>query len=283
MHSAVSSPEPPAVGRLPRVREIAAGLVLLLAGCGPGDGGPAPPRDDGAESPSQPVRLYAAASLTDVLTDVAARFESRGGGRVVASFGASSTLAQQIREGAPPGVFVSASAEWADRVVGWGLAEPGSRTDLLTNSLVVVVPRAAADPPSRIAGLADLADGRFARIALADPAAVPAGKYARAALETAGVWERVAPRVVAAQDVRGALAWVARGEAPVGIVYVTDAASSAAVEVAVRVPPDLHPAIVYPALVVKGAGPGARALLEFLRSDEAREVFVAAGFAPLAR
>jgi molybdate transport system substrate-binding protein len=238
-------------------------LALVLASCG---GGP---------EPADEARLYAAASLTDVLGALAKEFESVGGGRVVASYGASNTLAQQIREGAAPGVFVSASGEWADRVVEWGVAEPGTRVNFLTNSLVVVVPKGAKERPAR---LEDLADARWTRIALADPAAVPAGKYAKAALEKAGLWDGVRPRVVSAPDVRAALVYVERGEVPAGIVYATDAAASGKVDVALRVDPALHPRIVYPMLVVKGANRRARELYDFLRSDRARAAFEAAGF-----
>ena len=241
----------------------ATALSLVLASCG------------GSPEPAGEARLYAAASLTDVLGALAKEFEPVRGSRVVASCGASSTLAQQIREGAAPGVFLSASPEWADRVVEWGLAEPGTRVDLLTNSLVVVVPKGAKERPAR---LEDLADARWTRIALADPAAVPAGKYAKAALEKAGTWEAVRPRVVAAPDVRAALVYVERGELPAGIVYATDAAASGKVDVAFRVDPALHPRIVYPMLLVKGANRSARELYDFLRTEKARAAFEAAGF-----
>src|SRR5262249_9709193 len=150
-------------------------------------------------------------------------------------FGASSTLAQQIHEGAAPGVFVSASTEWADKLEGWGLVEPGSRVDLLGNSLVVIVPKGAVDRPGT---LADLKGAKVAAIGIAGPKAVPAGKYAQAALEKAGVWRDLEARIVGALDVRAALAWVEHGEVPVGIVYATDAAVSAKVEVALSVPPE---------------------------------------------
>jgi molybdate transport system substrate-binding protein len=230
---------------------------------------PAPP-------PAQAeARIYAAASLTDVIAELAKRFERIGGGHVVPSYGASNTLAQQIHEGAASGVFISASVEWVERLDGWGLVEPGTRVDLAGNSLVAIVPKDARDRP---ASLRDLRDARYARIALADPVAVPAGKYAKAALETAGVYEGLESRVVAAQDVRTALAYVERGEAPVGIVYATDAAASNKVDVAFRVPSDLHPKIVYPMVLLKGAGRRARRLHAFLQTPEAWDVFAKAGF-----
>ena len=237
---------------------------------GTGDG-----TGDGTGEHLAEARVYAAASLTDVVGALAREFEPLRGSHVVASYGASNTLAQQIREGAAPGVFISASVEWVDKLEGWGLVEPGSRVDLLGNALVVIVPKDAEDRP---ATLSDLADAKYGRIALADPAAVPAGKYAKAALEKLGIFEGLRARVVAAQDVRTALAYVERGEAPVGIVYATDAAASGKVDVAVRVPAALHPRIVYPMVLVKGANRRARELHEFLRSAPAAAAFERAGF-----
>lgn len=221
------------------------------------------------------ARIYAAASLTDVIGAIAKEFEPIRGSHVVASYGASNTLAQQIREGAAPGVFISASVESVDKLEGWGLVEPGTRVDLASNSLVVIVPRGAADRP---ATLKDLDDAKYARIALADPVAVPAGKYAKAALLKAGVYEGIQSRVVAAQDVRTALSYVERGEAPVGIVYATDAAASRQVDVVYRIPTELHPKIVYPMVLVKGANRRARELHAYLQTKEAWAAFEKAGF-----
>ncbi len=221
------------------------------------------------------ARIYAAASLTDVVAEIAKLFEPIRGSRVIPSYGASSTLAQQIREGAPPGVFISASKEWVDKLEEWGMTEPDTRVDLAGNSLVVIVPKDAKDVP---ATLQDLTDAKYARISLADPVAVPAGKYAKAALQKSGVFESLKGRVVAAQDVRTALSYVERGEAPVGIVYATDAAASSKVHVAFHVPADLHPKIVYPMILVKGANRRAKELHAFLRTPEAWAIFEKAGF-----
>jgi molybdate transport system substrate-binding protein len=225
--------------------------------------------------PKASARIYAAASLTDVIADLAKRFESNGGAHVVPSYGASNTLAQQIREGAAPGVFISASVEWVEKLDGWQMVEPGTRVDLAGNALVVIVPKDAVLRPK---ALNDLDDAKYARIALADPVAVPAGKYAKAALEKAGLYEGLKARIVAAQDVRTALSYVERGEAPVGIVYATDAAASSKVDVAFRVASDLHPKIVYPMVLVKGADSGAREFHAFLQTPEAWKVFAKAGF-----
>jgi molybdate transport system substrate-binding protein len=255
-----------------RLHTLAALLIgcICIVGAAPRAG-----NGDGSGEHKAEARIYAAASLTDVIADLAKRFEPIRGTRVVASYGASNTLAQQIHEGAAPGVFISASVEWVEKLDGWGMVEPGTRVDLAGNSLVVIVPKGATDRP---AALKDLDDAKYARIALADPVAVPAGKYAKAALEKAGAYEGLKARIVAAQDVRTALAYVERGEAPVGIVYATDAAASSRVDVAFRVPSDLHPKIVYPMVLVKGANRRARELYEFLQTPQAWEVFEKAGF-----
>ncbi len=271
---------------MPMLPLLALVLAGLLGSCGPKapDSAPAPPRQgtvqpggkgDGSAEHKAEARLYAAASLTDVLGALAKEFEPIRGSHVVPSYGASNTLAQQLHEGAAPGVFISASVEWVDKLEGWGLVEPGSRVDLASNSLVVIVPKDAKERPAK---LADLADAKFARIALADPVAVPAGKYAKAALEKAGIFEALKGKVVAAQDVRMALAYVERGEAPAGIVYATDAAASGKVDVALRIPKELHAKIVYPMVLVKGANRSARELHEFLKSEKAWAALEKAGF-----
>lgn len=241
---------------------LAAAVLAALCGCG------------GWAEDAEPARIHAAASLTDVVRGIARRFEARGGAHVVIHCAASNTLAAQIRAGAPAGVFLSASPEWADDVERSGLAEPGTRADVASNGLVVVVPR--GEPA--LASLADLAAPRFERVALADPAAVPAGRYAQAALEAAGVFARIRGKVLAAQDARTALAYAERGEAAAAIVYATDASASAAVDVAYRVPPETHPRIVYPVLLVRGAGDASRRLRAFLATEEAWEIFARAGF-----
>ncbi len=221
------------------------------------------------------AHVYAATSLRDVVDQAAKNFEPIRGSHVVASYGGSNVLAEQLHQGATPGVFVSASVEWVDKLEGWGLVEPGSRVDLASNTLVVVVPKDARLRPSKIE---DLADAKFARIALADPGGVPAGKYAKAALEKAGVFEAVKGRVVATQDVRTALAYAERGEVSAAVVYGTDAAASTTVDVAVRVPSELHPKILYPMVLVKGANRREHELHEYLKSPEAWAVFEKAGF-----
>jgi molybdate transport system substrate-binding protein len=236
---------------------------------------PAALSGDGSGEHKADAHIYAAASLTDVIGAVASAFEPIRGSHVVASYGASNTLAQQLHEGAAPGVFISASVEWVDKLEAWGLVEPGTRVDLASNTLVVIVPKGAPDRPKTLKGLAD---ARYDRIALADPAAVPAGKYAKAALDKVGVFGSIKKKIVAAQDVRTALTYVERGEAPAGIVYATDAAASEKVDVAFVVPPDLYPKIVYPMVLVKGANRRARELHAFLQTADAWNAFAKAGF-----
>jgi len=279
-----------------RVMPTPAPLILAVVGlsaaaCGAKTADPAPKPDaapahadgtrqhggkgDGSGEHRAEARIYAAASLVDVIGALGKQFEPIRDSRLVASYGASNTLAQQIHEGAAPGVFISASVEWVEKLEGWGLVEDGSRVDLLGNSLVVIVPKDAKDRPAK---LEDLADAKYERVSLADTTAVPAGKCAKAALEKVGVFEGIKGKVVAAQDVRTALAYVERGEATVGVVYATDAAASTKVDVAFRVPSGLHPKIVYPMVLVKGANRRARELYEFLKSDKAWTAFEKAGF-----
>jgi molybdate transport system substrate-binding protein len=223
------------------------------------------------------ILVFAAASLKNALDEANGAFPSR----VVASYAASSALARQIENGAPAQVFISADLEWMDYVEKKQLLQAGTRRELLGNRLVLIAP-ARSKTELRISPGFPLAralgDGR---LALANPEVVPAGKYAKAALEKLGVWESVARRVAAAENVRAALALVARGEAPLGVVYETDARAESAVAVLDRFDPKLHPPIVYPAAVLRGAGPQAAAYLAFLASPEGTAIFRRHGFAPL--
>ena len=247
-------------------------LMLLL----PGLLLPAPAvaREDG-------LTVFAAASLTEALGDVAMAWQRDGHPALRLSFAASSALARQIEQGAPADLFASADTRWMDDVARHGLVAPGSRRDLLGNTLVLVVParRAAAVSIARGFDLAGLL-GRDGRLAVADPAHVPAGIYAAEALHRLGVWASVADRLAPAEDVRAALLLVERGEAPAGIVYATDAAVAPGVAVAGTFPADSHAPIVYRfALTPRGDTPQGRALLRFLESDTARAIFVRRGFA----
>jgi molybdate transport system substrate-binding protein len=228
------------------------------------------------------VTVYAAASLTDVVQELADRFEAREGVRVRTSFAASSTLAQQILRGAPADLFLSANSDWMDHLEREGLLEPGSRRDLLSNGLVLVSPR---ESPLRI-GLEtgfDLPGAFEGRLAVGDPDAVPAGIYARRALESLGHWEALRERLAVAAHVRAALALVERGECPLGAVYRTDAAMSEGVVVVAEFPEEATGPIVYPAAAIEGRlRPEVRAFLLSLFSAEARRVFEERGFTVLA-
>lgn len=218
--------------------------------------------------------VFAAASLKNAFDEVAALQPAEP----TVSYGASSSLARQIENGAPADVFISADLDWMDYLEEKGLLVAGTRRNLLGNRLVLVAPASRPiklTPAPRFAIAAALKNGR---IALANPDSVPAGKYAKAAFESLGVWDQVAGRVAAADNVRAALALVARGEAPLGVVYQTDANAEPRVMVAGAFPPDSHPPIVYPVAEVKGAKATARAFLELLAGPRARAIFERHGF-----
>jgi len=248
-------------------RRALAALVLVLLPL-PAVGQPA----------TSPVTVFAAASLTDSLKAVAEAYKAKTGINVTLSFGASSTLARQIEQGAKADIFLSADSEWMDYLQSKSLLAQATRKNLLGNQLVLVA-GPDASPAPRIAPHFDLAGalgGR--RLAVADPASVPAGKYAKAALTSLGVWDRIASQLAPAENVRVALEYVARGEAPYGIVYATDAKVAPGVRVDGVFPESSHPPIVYPAALIKTASPSAKAFLDFLSSAQVRAIFQKAGF-----
>lgn len=224
------------------------------------------------------VTVFAAASLTDALDRIAADWTDAGGAVVVTSYAGSSALARQIREGAPADIFISASPDWMDALEASGDLRPGTRRDILGNRLVLIA-HGDADPVTIDADLdlpALLGGGRLS-MALVD--AVPAGIYGRAALTHLGLWDAVAPLVAQSDNVRAALAFVARNEAPLGIVYATDAAAQDAVSVIGTFPADSHPPITYPAaLTAQSDAAQAQAFLDHLSSDAARQVWARFGF-----
>ena len=227
------------------------------------------------------VTVFAAASLADAFAAFAATRKGRSPS-LRFSFAASSTLARQIEQGAPADIFVSADEDWMDYLVARRKVVGASRRDVVANRLVVVRAGAAvlADPPESTAALRTALaphDG-LSRIASGDPAHVPAGRYARAALMRLGLWADVEPRLVRADSVRSALAFVERGEVAAGIVYATDAVVGRGTGAVARFPASSHPPIRYPAALVDGAAAAAPgALAEFFTHD-ARSVFAAAGF-----
>jgi molybdate transport system substrate-binding protein len=225
------------------------------------------------------VTVFAAASLQNALTAAAKEFTATSGIAVKFSFDSSSTLARQIEEGAPADLFASADEDWMDYLAQRDLIEPKTRVNLLSNRLVIIASRnapfgeLALDAPSIEKALG------AGRIATGAVETVPAGRYAKAALQKLGLWASLQNRIAPAENVRAALAYVARGEAPLGIVYATDAAAEPKVKIVASFPQDSHPPIVYPfAVVAKAKGGGAARFLGFLQSPAARASFAAQGF-----
>jgi molybdate transport system substrate-binding protein len=231
-----------------------------------------------AQAPAKrEILVFAAASLSDALTEAGKAYEAGGGGPVRFNFNASNDLARQIKAGAPAAVFVSANRAQMERLEKVGKVRAGEAFALLGNTLVVIEPREGKPRP--VASGRDLLG--FDRLSLADPAAVPAGVYAKTWLEHEGVWARIAPKVVPALDVRAALAAVAAGNLPVGIVYATDALSSDKVRVVYRVPAESAPDLRYFAAPVAPGSPGVASFVAFLKGPKARAILARYGFTPL--
>lgn len=226
--------------------------------------------------------IFAAASLKNALDDVAKAYEAKTGHKVTISYAGSSALAKQIEQGAPADIFISADLDWMDYLANKNLIKNDTRRNLLGNTLVLVAP-ADSSVSLKIAPGFDLAkalgDGR---LAVADPASVPAGKYAKASLEKLGVWDSVKDKLAQAENVRAALAFIAQGEAPLGIVYQTDATAEPKVKVVDTFPADSHAPIIYPvAQTASSTNPDAAAFLQFLGSEDARKLFEGQGFVVL--
>lgn len=223
--------------------------------------------------------VFAAASLKDSLDEVNAAFTQAKGGSVAASYAASSQLIKQIQQGAPADVFISADLDWMYYGAQKNLIRRDTRVNLLGNRLVLVAPgdsraeRVTIGPDFPLAAM--VGNGR---LVTGDVRAVPVGKYAQAALEKLGLWQSVLPKLAMVENVRVALSLVARGEAPLGIVYETDAKAEPKVKVIGVFPPDSHAPIVYPAALTVTAKTGAAAYVEFLQSPAARAIFERSGF-----
>ncbi|HWA91565.1 MAG TPA: molybdate ABC transporter substrate-binding protein [Rhizomicrobium sp.] len=227
------------------------------------------------------VTVFAAASLSDAFKQAGEAYKAKGHDAPVFSFAASSALAKQIEASGGADMFVSADRDWMDYLDKKSLIAAGTRKDLLGNHLVLIAP-AGLDVTVKIVRPFDLKSvlGN-GKLAVADPSSVPAGKYAKASLTALGAWDAVADQLAPAENVRVALAYVARGEAPLGIVYATDAMAEPRVHVVGQFPDDTHAPIVYPIALTKDAKPDAKALLDFLESAEAAAIFKKAGFAIL--
>jgi molybdate transport system substrate-binding protein len=229
---------------------------------------------------ADPVTVFAAASLTDALRDLGRQWQARGNPAPRFSFAASSALARQIEQGAPADLYASADEAWMDFLQSRALVVAETRLSPIGNALVLVAPAASARPVELRRGtdLASMVGG--GRLAVGDPAHVPAGRYAQAALEWMGQWRALAPRLARADNVRAALLLVERGEAPFGIVYGSDAAVAPGVRVVGRFPAESHPPVTYPFALTRRAeaNPEARALHAFLIGAEATASWARHGF-----
>jgi molybdate transport system substrate-binding protein len=249
---------------------LIAGMMLATATLAP------------ARAEDKPVLLFAAASLKNAVDELAVAYNKETGKTIQVSYAASSALAKQIEGGAPADIFISADLKWMAYLSGKGLTNKETERPLLGNELVLVASRdstitAMIEKGFDLAGL--LGDGR---LAMGEVTSVPAGVYGKASLTSLGVWDYVKDRLAQAENVRAALALVSRGEAPLGIVYATDAKADPAVKVVGTFPADSHDPIVYPiALLSTSANPDAAAVLAFLQSAAARPVYEGQGFTML--
>ena len=231
---------------------------------------------------TKPVVVFAAASVKNALDTIVKGWEQSGSGKATLSFAASSAIAKQIESGAPADVFISADLKWMDWLAERKLIDAASRKNLLANTLVLIAAKDSTQSLKIEKGfkLADALGND--RIAMGDTKSVPAGTYGQAALTYLGVWDQVSAKVAGAENVRVALAYVARGETPLGIVYGTDAKSEPNVKVVDTFPAESHPPIVYPvALTASSANPAAKAFLAYLSSPEAAKAFEEQGFTVL--
>lgn len=258
------------LGRLIRLVAFVAVVGLCFAAAGPA-----------AKAAGKELVVFAAASTTDAVNEIGAVYKQKGLGEITCSYASSSTLAKQIEQGAPADVFLSANNKWMDYLGGKNLVAEGSRSDLLRNRIALVVPLNSDAAEFTIKEGADLRSllGKDGRLAVGDPAHVPVGMYGKQALENLKIWESVKDRIAPAKDVRAGLALVERGEAPLGLVYSSDAAASEKVRVVGVFPESSHPAIVYPVGAIQGERTeDAKKFIAFLYSQEARAVFKKYGF-----
>ena len=225
------------------------------------------------------VRVFAAASLKNAIDEAASIWAGKTGKHATGIYAASPVLAKQIGEGAPADIFVSADLAWMDDLEARGLVRGDTRKNLIGNTLVLIAPAGSSFKIELKPGADLLALLNGGRLATGETNAVPAGKYAKAALESLGLWAALEPHLAMQVNVRAALVLVARGEAPLGIVYGSDAKAEPKVEIVATFPPASHPPIVYPAaLVTQSQNPDAAAFLDFLSADQSRAVFEANGF-----
>ncbi|ACS84981.1 molybdate ABC transporter substrate-binding protein [Musicola paradisiaca] len=236
----------------------------------------------GAYAAQEKVTVFAAASLTNALQEIATQYQQGKEVSIVSSFASSSTLARQIEQGAPADLFISADQQWMDYAQGKQLMETDTRYTLLGNELVVIAPKSSEIKGIKINNATDwksLLKG--GRLSVGDPDHVPAGIYAKEALQKLNAWDTLSPLMARANDVRAAMVLVEREEAPLGIVYGSDAVASAKVKVVGIFPADTHKPVEYPMAIVKGRNtPVVKAFFDYLKTPQAAEVFKRYGFTP---
>jgi molybdate transport system substrate-binding protein len=236
-----------------------------------------------AAAQGKDVVVFAAASLKSALDEIAAQWQRASGKKVVISYAGSNALIRQIEQGAPADIFISADVGWMDYGQQKGLIKPDTRSNLLGNRLVLIAPKDSSVNADIRPGFDLAALLKGGRLAMGNVDAVPAGKYGKAALEKLGAWDGVKDKLAQAENVRAAFVLVARGEAPLGIVYQTDAASDPSVKIVGTFPESSHPPIIYPAALTKeSTNPEAQTFLSDLRSPAARAAFERQGFTVLA-
>ena len=249
---------------------LTATVLTLAAGTAP------------AAAQGRDVLVFAAASLKNALDEVAAQWQRESGKKVVISYAASNTLIKQIEQGAPADMFISADLDWMDYGQQKGLIKPDTRSNLLGNRLVLIAPKDSNISANIQPGFDLAALLKGGRLAMGNVDAVPAGKYGKASLEKLGAWDGVKDKIAQAESVRAALLLVARGEAPLGIVYQTDAAADPTVKIVGTFPENTHPSIIYPiALTKESTNPDVLGFLNFIRSPAARPIFERQGFTVL--
>ena len=238
----------------------------------------------GLQSPARadPLHVFAAASLKTAIDEINVLWQSGSGFDAVGIYAASPALAKQIAEGAPADIFISADQAWMDDLETRGLIKPETRRNLIGNTLALIAPAGSGLRIKIAPGIDLLKLLNGGRLAIGETSAVPAGRYAKAALQKLGLWDGLSPYLAEQINVRAALQLVARGECPLGIVYGSDATAEPHVEVAGYFPPSSHPPIIYPAAIIgTSKHPAAAGYLAFLSSDAAAIIFRRNGFSPL--
>lgn len=228
-------------------------------------------------SAEQKITVFAAASLTNAITEIAAAYEKGKTVKIQTSFASSSTLAKQIEKGAPADIFISADTKWMDYLQDKLAIDAASRTDLLTNHLVLIAPKGKTFKVEMNKGF-NFAGAFSGRLCTGETESVPAGIYARQSLKHLNWWDSIKMRLVGTQDVRAALVFVERGECEAGVVYETDAMVSSKVDTVAKFPDNSHDPIIYPLALTKGASVQAQDFYQYMKSESAKTIFIKYGF-----